>query len=168
MHESAKTEMRRLVDKYGRHPRTVLDVGSYDVNGNYREFFDRTKTEYIGIDLRPGLNVDIVVDDFSPLPLPADGIGWQMVVSGSTLEHCRNPFRLVKRIRDAMAPGALFICTTPFCWHYHEHPIDCFRFAPEGMRSICDEAGLETVEAYMVEIRSLRVDTYLVARRPIA
>jgi tetratricopeptide (TPR) repeat protein len=36
----------------------VLEVGSYDVNGSIREFFDHC--EYIGLDLMPGPGVDVV------------------------------------------------------------------------------------------------------------
>ena len=162
MHDTATNEMRRLVNDYCPHPTTVLDVGSYDVNGNYRGFFG-DETTYVGCDLREGPNVDIVVDDHGPLPKTKGG--WDLVISGSTLEHCLNPFRLVQRIADAMDPGGYFIVAAPFMWHYHEHPIDCFRFAPEGLRSVCEEAGLEVLYAAMSEYRQDHWDTFAVARK---
>ena len=167
MHESARNEMARLIEKHSDAPAGVLDVGSYDVNGSYRDMFDLEQTQYCGVDIRKGPGVDIVVGEYSPLPLMrSNQERWPLVVSGSTLEHCLNPFRLVQRIADAMAPGGIFVCTTPAMFHYHEHPIDCFRFWPAGLASVCEEAGLEVLEAYFIEIKPTKVDTYAVARKP--
>ena len=38
----------------------VLDVGSFDVNGNYREIFESIGLDYTGLDMEKGPNVDIV------------------------------------------------------------------------------------------------------------
>lgn len=59
--------------------KSVLDVGSLDINGNNRYLFE--DCEYIGIDLGPGKNVDIVcpVHEF-------DG-SFDVVISTEMLEH---------------------------------------------------------------------------------
>ena len=38
----------------------ILDVGSYDVNGNYRSIFESMGHKYNGLDMERGPNVDIV------------------------------------------------------------------------------------------------------------
>ena len=64
----------------------VLDVGSYDVNGCYREIFTQRGIRYDGLDMEAGPNVDIV---------PKSTYHWQeiendsydAVISGQALEH---------------------------------------------------------------------------------
>ena len=53
----AKLEDKRL--DYFSHE-LVLDVGSHDINGNNRYLFDETCV-YLGLDVCPGDNVDIVM-----------------------------------------------------------------------------------------------------------
>ena len=38
----------------------ILDIGSYDVSGSYRNLFINNKWQYAGLDIIPGPNVDIV------------------------------------------------------------------------------------------------------------
>src|SRR5690606_29497337 len=46
----------------------------------------------------------------------------------------------------------------PISWHYHEAPVDCWRIYPEGMRALCDDAGLEVLLSTWesVELERLR------------
>ena len=39
---------------------TILDVGSYDLNGSVKKYFK--SNNYLGVDIYPGPNVDIVID----------------------------------------------------------------------------------------------------------
>jgi hypothetical protein len=39
---------------------SILDVGSYDVNGTYKPLFNNFLWFYTGMDISPGPNVDIV------------------------------------------------------------------------------------------------------------
>jgi hypothetical protein len=39
-----------------------LDVGSYDINGSYRDIFIEKKYEYYGLDMIEGPNVDIILN----------------------------------------------------------------------------------------------------------
>ena len=65
MHASSYKNMERFINKYLRdweHSKaTVLDVGSQDVNGTYKPLF--AGWEYKGLDICPGSNVDIVVEN---------------------------------------------------------------------------------------------------------
>jgi hypothetical protein len=59
MHLSAK-KFLNYCHKYFNiyYDGNVLDIGSYDVNGNNKEYF--TNCDYIGCDVAEGINVDIV------------------------------------------------------------------------------------------------------------
>jgi len=56
MHESSKNLMKQFVDKYLKDFKcgAVLDVGSYDVNGTYKDLFDE-RFKYTGLDIESGL-----------------------------------------------------------------------------------------------------------------
>lgn len=60
----------------------ALDCGALDVNGSMREMF--TNSEYIGVDMRPGRNVDIVAT-VHELDFP-DG-SFDTILSAEMLEH---------------------------------------------------------------------------------
>ncbi len=42
---------------------TILDLGSQDINGSYRELFAAPRWRYIGLDMAAGKNVDLVLRD---------------------------------------------------------------------------------------------------------
>jgi len=90
-------------DKF--HKVSVLDVGSLDINGNNRYLF--TQSSYIGVDIGPGRNVDVVCrGHLYDNPEPFD-----VVISTECFEHdeyypetIRNMYRLLKS-------GGLFLFT---------------------------------------------------------
>lgn len=59
----------------------VLDVGSMDINGNNRHLFNGC--EYIGLDIGPGKNVDIIC----PVHLYTSRRQFDIVISTEMLEH---------------------------------------------------------------------------------
>jgi len=63
----------------------VLDVGSLDINGSTREFF--SNSDYTGIDIGSGKNVDIVVEGQN---YDAPDESFDVVISCECFEH--NPY----------------------------------------------------------------------------
>ena len=61
---------------------SVLDVGSLNINGSVRGFFDQC--EYVGVDIGEGDGVDLVVE---PSYLPFDGDKFDVVISTEMFEH---------------------------------------------------------------------------------
>lgn len=105
----------------------VLDCGSLDVNGTLRDFFTR-ESIYVGVDLRPGRNVDIVgrVDDLTAFP---DGY-FDTVVSAEMLEHDEFWPLSLRMMYRLLRPGGLlaFSCAAP-------------GRAEHGTRTVPDPAG---------------------------
>ena len=64
---------------------SVLEIGSYDINGSVRKFF-ATPTEYVGVDLIPGPGVDLIAAGHT-VDL---GRQFDVVISTECFEH--NPF----------------------------------------------------------------------------
>ena len=59
---------------------SVVDIGSYDVNGSYRPLFAQPGWRYTGVDLEAGPGVDVVLS--SPYRLPFATGSVDLVVSG--------------------------------------------------------------------------------------
>jgi SAM-dependent methyltransferase len=145
MHATSMRLMREFQAEHvfpWRREGSVLDVGSYDVNGNYREIWDGWA--YTGLDQQDGPNVDLVVPDGQPFPEAQ----YDVVVSGQCLEHARRPWELCAQMGRMLKPGGLMCLIAPFMIHVHRYPIDCWRLLPDGMRVLLEDyAGCELVMA---------------------
>lgn len=86
---------------------SVLDVGSGDINGNNRYYFDTT-VQYTGCDVVPGNNVDIV----SPCHLlPCAPESFNMIISSECFEHDMHYAKSMAKIVELLRPGGLFVFT---------------------------------------------------------
>jgi hypothetical protein len=123
---------------------TVLDIGSMIVNPNrrhkisYREIFE-PNYEYTGMDIASGPNVDIVgyeniVDVYD------------VVVAGQVMEHVNRPWEWLKSITKYYRHYVCIIA--PNTHKEHRHPIDTYRYFPDGMRDLFDYAGITPLEIY--------------------
>ena len=101
---------------------------------------------YTGFDVRPGPNVNVVLADPEHWNTPAEHLAaFDVVVSGQVMEHVRRPWRWIRDVASLCKPGGLIWISAPNSDVFHEHPIDCFRFWPDGMRAVLGEAGLEVL-----------------------
>lgn len=91
----------------------VLDCGSLNVNGSFKDLF--SSCEYLGIDIVPGLDVDLVTSVNEYKTKHHDGhdpvfpIGYyDVVVSGEMLEHSETWKRDIQDMIDMVRVGGLF------------------------------------------------------------
>jgi len=84
---------------------------------------------------------------------------FDIVVSGQVIEHVRKPWVWVRELARVCKPGGLVLTVNPVSWPYHEAPIDCWRIYPEGMRALCEDAGLN-VELSLFESLEPRPRTW--------
>ena len=84
----------------------VLDAGSLDVNGNNRYLFE--ESEYIGVDVGPGKNVDIVckIHDFE-----APDSSYDTIISTECFEHDQYYELSISNLYRMLKPGGFFIFT---------------------------------------------------------
>ena len=144
MHESSHAKMRELVARYAPEAKMVLDVGSYDVCGTYRDLFAGVTT-YTGCDITPGPNVDIVLPSAYEWKLARQ---FDLVISGQCLEHVEAPWLWIRQVAQACVVGGTVIIIAPSSgWGEHRHPVDCWRIFPDGMRYLLETtAGLSILE----------------------
>lgn len=124
----------------------VLDLGSMDVNGTYRPLLPES-WEYVGVDVAEGPGVDAVMAGEYEMPA---GLGeFDLLISGQCIEHVRNPFRLIAAAAALLKPGGIAVIVAPHRQRIHRYPLDTFRYQPDGMRAVLEEAGLRDVEAWI-------------------
>jgi SAM-dependent methyltransferase len=115
-----------------------LDVGAFNVNGCVRDLF----TDYIGLDMREGPNVDVVAQA-NALPFP-DAF-FDVVTCLEMLEHDRDPFGSVREMRRVMRPGGALVLTVPnIGFPRHDYPSDYWRMTGDGLRVLLE--GMERVD----------------------
>jgi SAM-dependent methyltransferase len=84
----------------------VLDIGSLDINGNTRHFFQQPYY-YIGLDLAEGPNVDVVC----PAHLYDCGFKFDVVISGECFEHDMYYARSLNNMVNLLKSGGLMVFT---------------------------------------------------------
>ncbi len=123
----------------------VLDAGAGE--GRYASLFSAQR--YCGVDLGVGdpawnyTHLDVMAD-LAALPF-RDGV-FAAAVNIVTLEHVREPARVLAEIARALAPGGRLLLVVPQEWEVHQSPNDYFRFTRHGVKHLLESAGLATGE----------------------
>jgi SAM-dependent methyltransferase len=154
----------------------ILDVGSYDVNGSYRQLFPSDSFEYTGMDMAPGPNVDIVprnTYNWSEI----DSESFDVVISGQAFEHIEFFWlTMAEMVRVAKRDG-LFCIIAPNGFGEHRYPVDCWRFFTDGLVALARYTSLEILHAHTnctpetspvnaKWLSQLAADSMLVAKKP--
>jgi hypothetical protein len=101
----------------------------------------------IGLDIHPGLNVDVVGDAHGLSRFLRAG-SVDAVLSASVLEHLQAPWLLSAEINRVLKPGGLVYHQVPGAWPAHAQPNDFWRFSSEGLRVLFGpDSGFEVLEA---------------------
>lgn len=113
--------------------RTILEVGSRNVNGSIRGHLEAMQTKsYVGVDIEAGPGVDLVANLYTL------GTAWDsrqdVVLCLEVLEHLEDWRAAVNRLKALVKPGGLLIITTRrpgFIRHCHPH--DYWRFRRDDL-----------------------------------
>lgn len=157
MHRSSIRLMRYFRDKYCLEipGAAVLDVGSRVIKTRnqlacYRSLFE-PKFDYTGMDLEPGLNVDLV--GYHSIVRQYD-----IVISGQVMEHVRRPWEWLDNLVGYFTK---YICIiAPNTWPEHRYPIDTYRYYPDGMRDLFDYAGIKDIEIFKKGVDTIGIGTH--------
>lgn len=91
----------------------VLDVGALDINGNNRQFFK--DCDYIGLDVIPGDNVDVVsiCHEYEPDEL------FDTIISTSALEHDMYREKTLMHMYELLKPAGWLFIVACHSWKTH-------------------------------------------------
>lgn len=150
MHPSQYEHMAQCVDRYLAKDRTyrVLDFGSGispKQTRTHRDLLDGYDYSYVGVDVRPAENVDIVMTRPYSIPVPSNSA--DVIFTGAVFEHVPFFWASMLEIARVLRPKGLLFVVVPSRGHKHT-PVDCWRFYPDGMRAMASAARLELKEAH--------------------
>ncbi len=146
MHRSSYLRMEYLLKYYSCYWRkkefiSVLDIGSYDMNGSYKALFSSDQYRYTGLDMVEGPNVDVVPkniyswDEFK-------SESFDLVISGQAFEHVEYPWLTIREIERVLKPSGFCFITAPNAGKEHKTPTDCYRYFADGFRALAKWANL--------------------------
>jgi SAM-dependent methyltransferase len=131
----------------------LLDVGCGQKP--YEHIFRPYLSEYVGIEREDTFALthaagaeakpDLVYDGNR---LPFEDGSFDTVLSVQVLEHTPHPAELVKEMARVLTDDGRLILSAPFQFRLHEEPHDYFRYSPHGLRTLCNDAGLELVDVH--------------------
>jgi SAM-dependent methyltransferase len=139
MHPTSMNTMQDFIEEYGLHDAKVVDVGSLNLNGTYRGLFAEG-VNYIGVDLIPGDNVDIIVD--SPEWFAIKDV--DVVICGQTIEHCEDIPKLMDSMFRVLKTGGLLCVIAPSGGPPHNPPWFGV-FGIPRMTELVEGAGFEVI-----------------------
>lgn len=126
----------------------LVEIGSRDRCGIVRDDISEGK-DYIGVDVLPGTNVNLVADAHRLSQYFAPG-SVDAVFSLNTFEHLAMPLQVILEINKILRPGGLIYLDAPQTIGLHEMPWDFFRFSDRAWESLLNKAtGFEVIKTQM-------------------
>jgi SAM-dependent methyltransferase len=129
--------------------KTVLDVGSVNVNGSPKELIVSRGLNYLGCDLGPGPGVDVTVDmtaDFASVDAALAGRRFDLVLALNVLEHVFEPIKALDNMLALVRPGGYVLVAVPCVWDLHAWPYDYCRLNPDFFTKYAETRKVSVVE----------------------
>jgi hypothetical protein len=107
------------------------------------------KWNYVGFDILPGENVD-VVGDAHKLSTYFEPESVDAVIAISVFEHLLMPWKVVIEINKVLRTGGLIFFSTHQSWPLHDYPSDFWRISSDAWSALFNKAtGFEIMSAQM-------------------
>lgn len=131
--------------------KNVLEIGSMNINGGSREYVTSLRPAiYLGIDMRPGPGVDLVLEAKDAVGLFGRNT-FDVVIATEILEHALRWREVMTAMKALCRVGGVMIVTVPRRgFRYHAHPFDHWRFEPSDLEHLyadCEFRELKRDEA---------------------
>jgi len=124
---------------------SVLEIGSRARSGVSRRELFKDKN-YIGIDVLPGENVDIIGDAHELSNLVKDK-KFNVIFSMSVFEHLKMPWKVVLEMNKVMELGGVAYISTHQTVGMHDLPWDFWRFSDTAWHSLFNKyTGFEIIQ----------------------
>jgi SAM-dependent methyltransferase len=144
-HEKWKQYLCETGNKQGLR---VLEIGSREVTGESSFRYELEKAHYVGFDLYPGNNVDVVGDAHQLSSYFEGQDKFDIIFSSSCFEHFAMPWIVAVEIGTLLKVGGIVFFETHFSYSSHEGPWHFFQFSDMALKVLFSEAlGFECIEA---------------------
>ncbi len=141
MNLRAKIARRKLDEKVAPHASgaKTLEVGAYG-RSSYGRFFPNR----IGLDVRPGVGVDIVGSVYE---LPFEDESFDIVLCMVVMEHLEDPQSAIREMKRVLKPGGKILVSVPFLFPIHDSPGDYWRFTKYGFKVLFKDWNIVELSA---------------------
>jgi len=123
-------------NKYNLSPKNILDIGSNDdkYGNELRQLF--WGSDYMGIDIQSGKNVDIIMDAYS-IDINFVNGQFDAVLCLNFFEHVMKPWIILEKIAKILQKDGLFYVSIPTIgFPIHNCPYDYWRVTERAMRDV--------------------------------
>lgn len=73
---------------------------------------------------------------------------FNLIIAEMVFEHLPYPYRAGKNIYDMLEIPGFLVISVPFSYPIHNHPIDCTRWTPLGLRYLLTQCGFDFKKIY--------------------
>jgi SAM-dependent methyltransferase len=140
---------------------TIVDVGGRGTkkipNRSYQEIFKDVYKYYYVADINKGPGVTHIMPEQYKLPFADNSI--DLVVSGQTLEHVRNPFKMIAEIKRIIKPNRYMIIIAPSTGPNHDD-VDCWRYMRDSFKAIAEECKIKVIADWITDDFEFDKDSY--------
>ena len=169
MHRSSYNRMEYFKENYlnPNDELKILDVGSFDKDGNYNYglILNEKKCTYHGLDLKEGNNVHVVVENPYDWKEIKDET-YDVIVSGQAFEHIEYFWLTLEQVKRVLKPGGLFCLIVPSTGPVHKNPYDCYRFNQDAMKAMAKYINFTVLETGHNAKDGPWHDSHLIAKKP--
>lgn len=138
-----------LSENFNREGLKVLEIGSRAVSSDSLWSRALPKVDYVGFDVQPGKNVD-VVGDVHFLSEYFSENSFDLVISFAVFEHIALPWIAAEEITKVLKIGGFVALETHFSFSEHELPWHFFQFNSRALEVLfSNQFGYETIDLGM-------------------
>jgi SAM-dependent methyltransferase len=157
-----------MFQKYGQeHFRSnmrVLEIGPDAFPSTYQTIIGDSSITWDTVDL--GSDSRLTYTAVSEYTFPIADNSYDLILSGQVIEHVRRIWVWMKELARVCKAGGTVITINPVSWPYHEHPVDCWRAYPEGIRALYGDASLEVILSKWESLEAARYRRAIPGRSP--
>ena len=146
MHDNTVLLFQKYARPYFQSHATVVEVGPDGPPSTLRETVadDSIRWQTVGIEDDPS-TPRLTHRAVSEYVYPIESCTADIVIAANVMEHVRKPWIWIKELVRICKSRGSVITINPVSWPFHEHPVDCWRAYPEGMKALYEDAQLEVV-----------------------
>jgi len=165
MHRNSKLLFEKYAQGHFSPAAKVLEIGPDVSPSSYRAIVDpKQERMWDTVDFPRNFTTTFTLTNEYSFPIESDA--YDLVLSGQVIEHVRKIWVWMKEVARVCKPGGLIVTIGPVSWPYHEAPIDCWRIYPEGMKALCDDAGLEVLTCTTESLEAKEFNFTIPGRSP--